>query len=67
MKGDCFSANDVSKQCYTVQDDQDLNVLISPGHQTRGFLQQLDCPVQIINQIGPAQINDPVLNIHSLI
>ena len=26
MKGDCSSANDVSKQCYTVQDDQDLCV-----------------------------------------
>ena len=70
MKGDCSNANDVSKQCYTVQDDQDLNVLISPelsGHQTQGFLQQWDCPVQIINQIGPVQIIDPVLNIYSLI
>ena len=43
MNGDCSRANDVNKQCYTVQDDQDLNVLISPelsGHQTQGFLQQ---------------------------
>ena len=43
-------------------------MLISPelsGHQTRGILQQRECPVQIINQIGPVQIIDPVLNIYS--